>query len=101
MDNRVKLDDLEANSQSVRQSVASTNQAFQFENGATKLKKKYQWEQYRTILMVGGLGIVLSSYTDFPHRLMVSALNVLYYYARIQKALWFISPPFYCLSGSF
>ena len=74
MENRVRLDDLDASAQTVRQSVASTQQAFQFENGATRLKRNYQWEQYKTILLVGVVGLVLLAQTGVLASIMEDPL---------------------------
>ncbi len=79
MENRVKLDDLEANSNTVRQTVATCiYQAFQFESGATKLKKRYQWEQYRTMILVGSLGVVDLGNSDLFGSTLEDALNTVY-----------------------
>ena len=61
MANRVKLDDLENRSADLKTSVFSVYQSSQFEAGATKLRRRHEWEQYRIYVALGALGLVDSS----------------------------------------
>lgn len=52
--NNGKLDDLEAGSVRLRDTVVFAKQAFDFDNNSSKLKERFRWQKIKMMLLMGG-----------------------------------------------
>lgn len=52
-----KLDELEAGSGRLRDMVALTHQAFDFDASSSKLKNRYKWQKIKMMVLMGAAGI--------------------------------------------